>query len=82
MTTRDREGLEASLRRLGIRCTVESWDALAVALPESGERAFEDAAVRKQAIALARSHGFSHLAVELRDPALPDGDARAALPRD
>lgn len=81
MSTRDREGLESALRRLGIRCAVESWDALAVALPEPGERAFEDAAVRTQAVALARSHGFSHLAVELRDPAVQADHARAALPR-
>lgn len=68
MTLRNREELERSLRALGVRCTVEAHDALAVAVPESGERSFEDAETRRRAIELARANGFSHLAVELREP--------------
>jgi hypothetical protein len=37
--------------------------------------------VRRRAIALARTHGFSHLAVELREPGHAPSD-RASLPRD
>jgi len=67
MTTRSREGLERSLRELGLRCAIEAFDALAVAVPEPGERGFERDDIRRRAVALARSHGFSHLAVELRN---------------
>lgn len=81
MSARDLAGLQTALRVLGLRCTVEGWDALAVAVPEVGERAFEDAAWRQRAIDLARAHGFSHLAVELRDPAAAGDGSRATLPR-
>jgi hypothetical protein len=37
--------------------------------------------VRRQAIELARAHGFSHLAVELRAPKTSTGH-RATLPGD
>lgn len=65
MSTRSRADLERDLRTLGIRCAVEEWDALAVLVPEPGERGFEDEDLRRRAIALARAHGFSHLAVDL-----------------
>jgi hypothetical protein len=65
---------------MGLRCSVEAWDALAVAIPEADERAFENPEVRRRAIALAREHGFAHLAVELRDAG--NDAARAPLSRD
>ena len=67
MTIRSREGLERALRDLGLRCRVEAFDALAVAIPEPGERGFERDDIRRRSIELARAHGFSHLAVELRN---------------
>lgn len=67
MTIRSREALERALRELGLRCVVEAFDALAVAIPEAGERGFERDEIRRRAIELARAHGFSHLAVELRN---------------
>jgi hypothetical protein len=67
VTTRSHEGLENALRELGLRCRVETFDGLAVAIPEMGERSFERDDIRRRAIELARSHGFSHLAVELRN---------------
>lgn len=78
---RSREELERALRALGLRCTVEAFDALAVAIPEPGERKLEIDEVRRRAIELARSHGFSHLAVELRAPA-PTPSDRAPLSGD
>jgi hypothetical protein len=71
----------SALRAIGVRCSVEAYDALAVAVPEPGERRFEIDDVRRQAIALARTHGFSHLAVEVREPGQAPTD-RASLPRD
>ena len=81
MSTRSREALERALRDLGIRCSVEGFDALAVAVPEPGERGLEAADVRRRAIELARAHGFSHLAVELREPGHAPTE-RAPLSRD
>lgn len=75
------EELELALRALGLRVSVEAMDALAVAVPEPGERGFENAGTRERAIALARTHGFSHLAVELRERE-QDLPPRATLSRD
>ena len=81
MSGRSAEDLERALRDLGVRCAIEVYDALAVAVPEPGERGLEGAEVRRRAIELARTHGFSHLAVELREPGHAPTD-RASLPRD
>ena len=67
MTIRSHVELERALRDIGLRCRVEAFDALAVAIPEPGERAFERDDIRRRSIELARVHGFSHLAVELRN---------------
>ncbi|HEY2853570.1 MAG TPA: hypothetical protein VGJ18_12030 [Gemmatimonadaceae bacterium] len=80
MSIRSREDLERALRGLGLRCSVEAYDALAVVVPELGDRRLELEDIRRRAIELARAHGFSHLAVELREPEQPP-DARATLPR-
>lgn len=66
VTIRSREELERALRGLGLRCRVETYDALAVAVPEEGEGRFGQEDIRQRAIELARAHGFSHLAVELQ----------------
>ena len=81
MSARSADALERALRDLGVRCSIEAYDALAVAVPEAGERALENVDVRRRAIELARTHGFSHLAVELREPGhVPTN--RASLPGD
>lgn len=81
MSARSAGDLERALRAMGLRVAVEAMDALAIAVPEQGERGFEDADTRARAIALARSHGFSHLAVELRESA-HEPTARAPFSRD
>lgn len=81
MSARSAEALERALRELGVRCSIQAYGALAVAVPEAGERRLEADDIRRQAIALARTHGFSHLAVELREPRHATTD-RASLPRD
>jgi serine protease inhibitor len=78
MTTRSREELERALRALGVVCVVEACDALAVVIPDVGDRRFEIDDIRHRALALARAHGFSHLAVELREPERATAD-RATL---
>ena len=81
MSARSAEDLERALRALGLHVSVEGMDALAVAVPEPGERGFENSDTRARAIALARSHGFSHLAVELR-ASDSESPPRATLSRD
>jgi hypothetical protein len=78
---RSREELERALREIGVQCIVEAFDALAVAIPEPGDRSLEHEDVRRRALELARAHGFSHLAVELpkSEDAHPD---RATLSGD
>ena len=81
MSARSAEELERALRAIGLRVSVEAMDALAVGVPEQGERGFENADTRARAIALARSHGFSHLAIELREHER-ESTPRATLPGD
>ena len=81
MSARSTADLQEALRGLGLRVTIEAMDALAVAVLEAGERGFENANTRERAIALARTHGFSHLAVELRADE-SDSTARATFSRD
>jgi len=79
--TRSRDELEGALRALGLRCSIEAYDALAVVVPDLGERLFADDDVRRRAIDLARRYGFSHLAVEVRE-SVSDSSPRATLPGD
>jgi hypothetical protein len=70
--------VEAALRALGVRCTVEARGNLAVVIPAPGEHAFEDAGVRRAVLAALRAHGFTHAAVEPCDE--PDPGTPASVP--
>jgi len=54
VTIRSREDLQTALRALGLRCSVEAFDGLAVAVPEPGEQRFASDDIRRRAIELAR----------------------------
>lgn len=69
------EALRAALQAAGIDSTVEARDRLAIVTAAPG--AFTDPAARERAIALAREHGFTHVAVDL-----PAEDAGAPLSGD
>ena len=78
--------LEEALRRIGVDGRVEAREGLALLVPRAGAAALADASLRRRAAALAREHGFTHLALELvggqdagHDDAPDDG---AALHRD
>jgi hypothetical protein len=60
----DQRSPEQALGALGIQCTVEGRGNLAVVIPAPGERALENAAVRRAALVALRSFGFTHAAVE------------------
>lgn len=72
------DGLQRALRALGIDCTVEARDKLAIIVPAASMRDFSEMSLRRAAIALLAEHGFTHVALEI--PEAPGGDA--ALPRD
>jgi hypothetical protein len=58
-------GLEAALRSLGIHCSVEAIDRLAVIVPDDDAAGIETVRVRREALRLICEHGFTHLALEL-----------------
>lgn len=69
--------LEAALHAAGMPCGVEARETLAVLTIAAAASRFADDALRRRALALAREHGFTHVALELLD-----AEDRAALPRD
>ncbi len=69
--------LEAALRAAGVPCGVEGRDTLAIVTMATDASHFVDEGLRRQTLALAREHGFTHVALELLD-----AEDRAALPRD
>ena len=74
------ESLEAALDALGIPCTVEAHERLAVIVPRGEVSALEDARHRRETVRLAREHGFTHIALELveQSPAAPDDSGAGA----
>jgi hypothetical protein len=72
------ENLEAALQELGIRCTVEAMDRLAVVTPYDADAERETVRLKREALRLMRAHGFTNIAL-----GIPSGPAdRAALHRD
>ena len=62
----DASGLAAALARLGMPCAVESRARLALlAAPAGVAERLARIEARREVIALAKSHGFTHVALEL-----------------
>ena len=61
--------LRQALADAGIACEVEAHDRLAVLVPDDDASAARLVAAdgRRRAASLAREHGFTHAALELRD---------------
>jgi hypothetical protein len=60
------EALAAALAQLGVPCRVETRANLAVVIADAvGAKRFGEPDVRQRALAAAREHGFTHLALEL-----------------
>lgn len=68
--------LEADLRALGIDCAVDARDRLAILIlnGDPGRLASDDDA-RRDAVRLAESHGFTHLALEIGEDGRADADS-------
>jgi hypothetical protein len=62
----EESALALKLAELGVPCRVETRANLAVIVAGTeGAKRFADAEVRKRALAAAREHGYTHLALEL-----------------
>jgi hypothetical protein len=70
------DALASALAALGIRGRVEARERLAVVIASAPECVLDEA-TRIAALAAARAHGFTHLALEL-----DDSPERASLSRD
>ncbi len=59
--------LEQALAEQGIACRVEARAGLVVLIVDAeSARAMGDAELRRTALAAAKAHGFTHVAIELR----------------
>ena len=57
--------LESQVRDSGVDCRVEVRDRLAILIPEKNQGGHLNADQRRQVLQLAKSEGFTHVAVEL-----------------
>jgi hypothetical protein len=57
--------LETALRAAGMRCSIEAIDRLAVITADDAEAELTTVRSRREALRLARAHGFTHLALEV-----------------
>ena len=73
--------LERALGALGIRGRIEARDGLAVLVAPDALAPLADAALRRRAAAVAREHGFTHLALELPDEGEGGANAEDAARR-
>jgi hypothetical protein len=64
--TRNATALAAAIARLGVQCSLEVRGGLALLLPvTSSVEALQSPDTRRAVLALAREHGFTHVAIEL-----------------
>lgn len=65
-TARNATALAAALAKLGVQCSLEARGGLALLLPVPESVAMLQAEeTRRAVVALAREHGFTHVAIEL-----------------
>jgi hypothetical protein len=65
LATDDAAAFATALDAIGIACVVEPRAGLAILKACRDSRALIAASVRRDVLALARDHGFTHVAVEL-----------------
>ena len=83
-TTRNAIALAAALADLGVQCSLEVRGGLALLLPVSSSiQTLQSPDTRRAVLALARQHGFTHVAIELPSARRGAGrDTDAPLLRD
>jgi hypothetical protein len=76
-TGRNAAALAAAIAELGVQCSLEARGGLALLMPvEESISALQSPDTRRAVLALARQHGFTHVAIELPN------DRRGAGERD
>ena len=77
-TSRNAVALAAAIAELGIDCALEARGGLALLLPTpEGVAALQADESRRAVLALAKQHGFTHVAIEL-----PSERRRSSTPAD
>ena len=79
-SSRNAVALSAAIANLGIDCALEARGGLALLLPTGdGVAALQVDETRRAVLALAKAHGFTHVAIELpserRESSTPPSDA-------
>lgn len=65
-TARNATALAAAIAELGVQCALEARGGLALLMPVKESVALlQDPDTRRAVLALAREHGFTHVAIEL-----------------
>ena len=65
-TSRNAVALAAAIAELGLECALEVRGGLALLLPtQEGAAALQVDETRRAVLALAKEHGFTHVAIEL-----------------
>jgi hypothetical protein len=65
-TRRNATALTSAIAELGVRCSLEERGGLALLLPATGSvEMLQSPETRRVVLALARQHGFTHVAIEL-----------------
>jgi hypothetical protein len=82
-TARNAEALATGVAALGLDCAIEARGGLALILPaaESVAKLAEDE-TRRAVLALAKQHGFTHVAIELPSDRRRDRASDAPVSRD
>jgi len=65
-TGRNAAALASAIAELGLQCSLEARGGLALLQPvQESVEALQSAETRRAVLALARTHGFTHVAIEL-----------------
>ena len=65
-TTRNAAALADAIAELGVQCSLEARGGLALLLPvQESVAILQSPDTRRAVLALARAHGFTHVAIEL-----------------
>jgi hypothetical protein len=82
-SSRNAVGLAAAIAELGIDCALETRGGLALLLPTpEGVAALQVDERRRAVLALAKAHGFTHVAIELPSERRKSSTTDAPLLRD
>lgn len=82
-TARNAVAVAEGIAALGLHCAVEVRGGLVLLLPDAdGVARLAEDGIRRAALALARQHGFTHVAIELPNDRRQARSADAPVSRD